>query len=114
MRASVSDLERKLSSLVSPSNTAPDLTDPAKHVAGYFRTADNDLVQGAVAADFVFNDLGLTSFATGTTVAYAVGLATAFADAYKALGGRDCLREGGQRGRYRYAPRAYHHRGRSA
>jgi branched-chain amino acid transport system substrate-binding protein len=75
-------------SMISPSNTAPDLTDPAKHIDGYFRTAHNDLVQGAVAADFVFNDLGLTKAATihdGSL--YAVGLATAFADAYKALGG---------------------------
>ena len=75
-------------SLVSPSNTAPDLTDPTKRVAGYFRTAHNDLVQGAVAADFAFNSLGLTKAATvhdGSL--YAVGLATAFADAFKALGG---------------------------
>jgi branched-chain amino acid transport system substrate-binding protein len=36
--------------MISPSNTAPDLTDPAKHVAGYARTAHNDKVQGAVAA----------------------------------------------------------------
>lgn len=75
-------------SMVSPSNTAPDLTDPAKHVAGYYRTAHNDLVQGAVAADFVFTELGLTKAATihdGSL--YAVGLATAFADAFKKLGG---------------------------
>jgi len=75
-------------SLVSPSNTAPDLTDPEKRVAGYFRTAHNDLVQGRVAAEFVFNSLGLTKAATihdGSP--YAVGLATAFAEAYKELGG---------------------------
>lgn len=75
-------------SLISPSNTAPDLTDPAKHIAGYFRTAHNDLVQGRVAAEFVLNDLGLTKAATihdGSL--YAVGLATAFADAFKELGG---------------------------
>lgn len=75
-------------SMVSPSNTAPDLTDPEKHVAGYYRTAHNDLVQGAVAAEFVFNDLGLTKAATvhdGSL--YAVGLATAFANSFKELGG---------------------------
>ena len=75
-------------SMISPSNTAPDLTDPAKHIAGYFRTAHNDLVQGRVAAEFVFNELGLTKAATihdGSL--YAVGLATAFADAFKELGG---------------------------
>ena len=75
-------------SMISPSNTAPDLTDPAKHIPGYFRTAHNDLVQGSVAADFVFTELGLTKAATihdGSL--YAVGLATAFADAFKKLGG---------------------------
>ena len=75
-------------SMVSPSNTAPDLTDPAKRTPGYYRTAHNDLVQGAVAADFVFTELGLTKAATihdGSL--YAVGLATAFADAFKKLGG---------------------------
>jgi branched-chain amino acid transport system substrate-binding protein len=75
-------------SMISPSNTAPDLTDPAKRIDGYFRTAHNDLVQGSVAADFVFTELGLTKAATihdGSL--YAVGLATAFSDAYKELGG---------------------------
>lgn len=75
-------------SMISPSNTAPDLTDPAKHVAGYFRTAHNDKVQGRVAAEFVFNELGLTKAATihdGSL--YAVGLATAFAESFKELGG---------------------------
>lgn len=74
--------------MVSPSNTAPDLTDPAKHVAGYYRTAHNDKVQGRVAAEFVFNELGLKKAATvhdGSL--YAVGLATAFAENFKALGG---------------------------
>ena len=28
--------------MISPSNTAPDLTKPDKHVAGYMRTAHND------------------------------------------------------------------------
>ena len=75
-------------SMISPSNTAPDLTDPAKHVAGYFRTAHNDKVQGRVAAEFVYNDLGLKKAATihdGSV--YAQGLVTAFAENFKALGG---------------------------
>jgi len=75
-------------SIISPSNTAPDLTDPAKRVAGYFRTAHNDKVQGRVAAEFVFNELGLTKAATihdGSV--YAQGLVNAFAENYKALGG---------------------------
>jgi branched-chain amino acid transport system substrate-binding protein len=75
-------------SMISPSNTAPDLTDPAKRVAGYFRTAHNDKVQGRVAAEFVYNELGLTKAATihdGSV--YAQGLVNAFAENYKALGG---------------------------
>lgn len=74
--------------MISPSNTAPDLTDPAKRVTGYFRTAHNDKVQGRVAAEFVFNELGLKKAATvhdGSV--YAQGLVNAFTENYKALGG---------------------------
>jgi branched-chain amino acid transport system substrate-binding protein len=75
-------------SMISPSNTAPDLTDPEKRVDGYFRTAHNDKVQGRVAAEFVFNALGLKKAATihdGSV--YAQGLVNAFAENFKALGG---------------------------
>ncbi len=75
-------------SMISPSNTAPDLTDPAKRAPGYFRTAHNDKVQGRVAAEFVFNKLGLKKAATihdGSV--YAQGLVNAFAENFKALGG---------------------------
>jgi branched-chain amino acid transport system substrate-binding protein len=75
-------------SMVSPSNTSPDLTDPTKRVAGYFRTAHNDKVQGAVAAEFVFKQLKFTKAATihdGSI--YAKGLAEVFADNFKKLGG---------------------------
>jgi branched-chain amino acid transport system substrate-binding protein len=75
-------------SMISPSNTAPDLTDPEKRVAGYFRTAHNDKVQGRVAAEFVFNELGLKKAATihdGSV--YAQGLVNAFAENFKNLGG---------------------------
>ncbi|MGQ9833409.1 MAG: branched-chain amino acid ABC transporter substrate-binding protein [Candidatus Villigracilaceae bacterium] len=75
-------------SMVSPSNTAPDLTDPAKHVAGYFRTAHNDKVQGAVAAEFAYNSLGARKAATvhdGSL--YADQLQQVFANRFKELGG---------------------------
>ncbi|MGE5262850.1 MAG: branched-chain amino acid ABC transporter substrate-binding protein [Acidobacteriota bacterium] len=74
--------------MISPSNTAPDLTDPTKHVAGYFRTAHNDKVQGAVAAEFVSKQLKLTKVATihdGSI--YAQGLAGVFVDNFKKAGG---------------------------
>jgi branched-chain amino acid transport system substrate-binding protein len=75
-------------SMISPSNTAVDLTDPATHVAGFFRTATNDSVQGAVAANFVYNQLKITKAATihdGSI--YAKGLSDVFVATFKKLGG---------------------------
>ena len=74
--------------MISPSNTAPDLTDPAKHVAGYARTAHNDKVQGAVAAEFAYNFLGARTAATihdGSL--YADQLQQVFATRFAELGG---------------------------
>jgi branched-chain amino acid transport system substrate-binding protein len=75
---------------ISPSNTAPDLTDPSSpnHYAGYFRTAHNDKIQGKAAADFTYNFLHLTKAATihdGSL--YASSLVQVFADNFKQLGG---------------------------
>ena len=75
---------------ISSSNTAPDLTDPTSpnHYAGYFRTAHNDKIQGAAAADFAYNFLGIRKAATihdGSL--YADKLQGVFADNFKALGG---------------------------
>jgi branched-chain amino acid transport system substrate-binding protein len=74
--------------LVSPSSTAPDLTDPAQHVPGFLRTAHNDKVQGQVAAQFVAEELGLTKVATihdGSP--YAEGLVKAFTENFTSFGG---------------------------
>jgi branched-chain amino acid transport system substrate-binding protein len=74
--------------MVSPSNTAPDLTDPASHQAGYMRTAHNDKVQGAVVAQFALEKLGVKTAATihdGSP--YAEGLQGVMADEFKAGGG---------------------------
>jgi branched-chain amino acid transport system substrate-binding protein len=75
---------------ISSSNTAPDLTDPTSpnHYAGYFRTAHNDKIQGAAAADFVYNFLHLTKAATihdGSL--YADKLQQVFAENFTKLGG---------------------------
>lgn len=75
---------------VSPSNTAPFLTDPASgpDYDGYLRTCHNDTVQGAIAAEFAFNELGLKKAATvhdGSV--YAEQLQQVFADTFKKLGG---------------------------
>jgi branched-chain amino acid transport system substrate-binding protein len=74
--------------MVSPSATAPDLTDPAKHVPGFLRTAHNDKVQGQVAAQFVAEELGLKTVATihdGSP--YAEGLVNAFTENFTGMGG---------------------------
>jgi branched-chain amino acid transport system substrate-binding protein len=75
---------------ISSSNTAPDLTDPTNpnHYPGYFRTAHNDNIQGAAAADFVYNFLGLKKAATihdGSL--YASSLVKVFGDNFTKLGG---------------------------
>ncbi len=75
---------------ISSSNTAPDLTDPTNpnHYPGYFRTAHNDKIQGAAAADFVFNFLKLTKAATihdGSL--YADKLSEVFRAEFTKLGG---------------------------
>ena len=80
--------------LISGGNTSPALTsDLAGNVGpnysyGYYRTAHNDLFQGRVMAEFVFNELGLGSAAAiHDGDPYTQGLAKAFTDAFEALGG---------------------------
>jgi len=75
---------------VSPSNTAPYLTDPKRgpDYDGYLRTCHNDKIQGAVAAQFAYNKLGLKKAATihdGSV--YAEQLQAVFAETFKKLGG---------------------------
>jgi branched-chain amino acid transport system substrate-binding protein len=76
-------------SLISPSNTAPSLTDPDQAWnPGYLRTAHNDKVQGAAMADFAYNELGLTTAAAiHDGDPYTEGLANAFREAFEAQGG---------------------------
>ena len=75
---------------VSPSNTAPFLTDPKRgpEYDGYLRTAHNDKVQGAVAAEYAIKQLKLKKAATvhdGSP--YAEQLQAVFAENFKKLGG---------------------------
>ncbi len=77
-------------SMMSSSNTNPDLTNPdhPDHWPGYFRTAHNDLFQGRIAAEFAFSVLGAKTAATihdGSP--YAESLQQVFADSFTALGG---------------------------
>lgn len=75
---------------ISPSNTAPFLTAPDRgpEYEGYLRTCHNDKVQGAVAAQFAYNELKIKKAATihdGSV--YAEQLAQVFGATFKKLGG---------------------------
>jgi branched-chain amino acid transport system substrate-binding protein len=82
--------------IVSASNTAPDLTrpgDPNQH-PGYLRTAHNDEIQGAVAAQFAFEKMGVKKAATihdGSL--YAESLQAVFAKTFKEMGGEITTQE---------------------
>jgi len=80
--------------MISGSNTSPSLTSDLAGTAGsnnypgYYRTAHNDLYQGAAAAGFAIEVLGVTTAAAiHDGDPYTQGLAQAFADAFEALGG---------------------------
>ena len=80
--------------MISPSNTSPSLTSDLAGTAGennypgYYRTAHNDLFQGAAAAGFALDVLGVTTAAAiHDGDPYTQGLARAFADAFEAGGG---------------------------
>lgn len=77
--------------IISPSNTAPDLTTPGSdnnYYPAYMRTAHNDNFQGTAAAEYVYDALGLTTAATihdGSL--YADELQAVFAAKFQELGG---------------------------
>jgi len=74
--------------MVSPSNTAPVLTDPGSHEAGYLRTAHNDNRQGRAVAEFAYNELGVRKAAAiHDGDPYTEALAVMFRSAFKELGG---------------------------
>ncbi len=75
--------------MVSSSNTAPKLTlENEIWKPGYYRTCHTDLFQGAVAAEFAYNELGARTAATihdGSV--YADQLQAVFAKRFEELGG---------------------------
>jgi len=74
--------------MISPSNTAPVLTDPETREDGYFRVAHNDKIQGAAMANFAYNELGVrVAAAIHDGDPYTEGLASVFADSFRELGG---------------------------
>jgi branched-chain amino acid transport system substrate-binding protein len=80
---------------ISPSNTAPDLTDPARPADYwcYLRTAHNDNVQGAAMAEYAYG----AGFRKAATVhdgsLYADKLQQVFANKFKELGGEVVAQE---------------------
>jgi len=80
--------------MISGSNTSPALTSDLLGTAGdnyhpgYYRTAHNDLYQGAAMAAFVYGELGMTTAAAiHDGDPYTEGLASAFTNAFEELGG---------------------------
>ena len=80
--------------MISGSNTSPALTSDLvgnageSYNPGYYRTAHNDLFQGAAMAEFVYNELGFESAAAiHDGDPYTQGLAQAFSNAFEDLGG---------------------------
>ena len=79
--------------MISPSNTSPFLTNSEAEAGGlyqpgYFRTAHNDLFQGALSARFAAEVLGVSRVATiDDGDPYTRGLAGAMADTFSSLGG---------------------------
>jgi len=75
--------------IISPSNTAPALTiEGQTWQPGYFRACHTDLFQGAVAAEFAYNELGARTAATihdGSP--YADQLQQVMVSRFKELGG---------------------------
>jgi branched-chain amino acid transport system substrate-binding protein len=81
---------------ISPSNTRPSFTTPDRPAdfAGYMRTAHSDAFQGRAVAEFVYNELGLTTAGTiHDGSAYAEALQQVFADEFAALGGTIVIQE---------------------
>lgn len=50
--------------MISPSSTAPSLTNIQEHQSGFFRTIYNDKAQGKAVAEFAFKVLGLRTMST--------------------------------------------------
>ncbi|MDP4921287.1 MAG: branched-chain amino acid ABC transporter substrate-binding protein [Solirubrobacteraceae bacterium] len=74
--------------IVSPSNSAPSLTDAERHQRYYFRTALNDLLQGEVAAEFAYNKInGRKAAVMFSPSAYSSQLGDAFGNRFRLRGG---------------------------
>lgn len=80
--------------MISSTNTSPTLTSdlagsPSEYRSeGYYRTSDNDLLQGAAVARYLYQEKGVTRAAAAHNGdVYTESLAGAFADSFRELGG---------------------------
>ena len=81
-------------SMISPSNTSPVLTSdlfgnagPDYH-KGYYRVADNDLIEASIVAQFSYDELGLRTMVTiHDGDPYTNAISSAFAVAFREYGG---------------------------
>ena len=81
-------------SMISPSNTSPVLTSdlfgnagPDYH-KGYYRVADNDLIEASIVAQFSYDELGLRTMVTiHDGDPYTNAISSAFAVAFRENGG---------------------------
>lgn len=74
--------------MISPTNSAPSLTNPDTHEAGYLRTSWNDVNQATAIAQFARESLKVTTAAVITTVdVYSSQLANRFVTEFEGLGG---------------------------
>ncbi|MGH2581585.1 MAG: branched-chain amino acid ABC transporter substrate-binding protein [Anaerolineales bacterium] len=76
---------------LSPSITHPEFTDPnsLNHYPGFIRIAHNDVIQGQIAAEYTFNQLGLTTAAIiADESLYSRAISESFAETFTALGGQ--------------------------
>lgn len=79
--------------MISPSSTAPSLTDPATHQPAFLRTIYNDKAQGEAVASFAFNVLGMRQMVTihdGTP--YPEQLQAAACQSFEQFGGQ-CIQQ---------------------
>ncbi len=81
-------------SMVSPANTSPLLTSDLSgnvspdYYKGYYRVADNDLIEASIVAHFTYDELGLRKMVTiHDGDAYTRAFANAFTAAFREHGG---------------------------
>ncbi len=75
--------------IISPASTAPSLTSPEGHQAGFMRTIYNDKSQGQAVAEFAYEALGVRTMATLHDGApYSMELQEAACESFEQLGGK--------------------------